>query len=593
MATMRWMLLISLVACVDRVEVEVQVPDAYREDVASLVLHVLEPPESEPFGCDQVALGDVLPGAVELSETWLASLDEPGGEYVRINRRGSKRLWVEGVDITGLPLVEGCAELGYVGSDRVVTVELEPTVILDLFGEGAQLHAALRDFRGAPQSDATIVWRRVEPGGLITEGAAITDDRGRTPIAVERPTRSGPSLLEFMVRWSRTGKTVFQGFAIPPVLGPVPFPNVSSSAAGRIGPDGGNAGVGVYDDCGGVAGDWGTALVSVSAAGELEVDPLVPCTRGGVPPAVAAIPVSVDRDRIVTLAPAIWRSLEVSRVGGDAVATIVSGSTSPPMLLPPKQLFDVGPCDGTSDQVLAVAAGGIVLGVYRIPTEDGATAVRVQSGPFAPIQGLVGGSGCVSDGAGGERRVVLHTFEGAHRMTVADVVGPGSCRFTDWTSPPLATPTVATTSAVERHLVYAVVKAGVGDLELHAARLDLTGGGCRPLATIIESLPSLPVAVQSGDMDGDGLLDLVAVIGSVGIGPSGLVFNERVWASLGVEHNGTRLTGTSVMLQDLLVTQLRIYDADGDGLDDVMMIANQEGTAEPVALGVLMGMPPQ
>src|SRR5688500_17033310 len=110
------------------VEVSFTVPADYRALVAAVVLEVLAPPAAEPFGCDQLAFGEVAPETAALALVQQVAVRGGGSAPLSgIPRTGAKLLVARGLDGADNAVVAACAELGDIDGDVAVELIGEPT----------------------------------------------------------------------------------------------------------------------------------------------------------------------------------------------------------------------------------------------------------------------------------------------------------------------------------------------------------------------------------------------------------------------------------------------------------------------------------
>lgn len=83
-------------------------------------------------------------------------------------------------------------------------------------------------------------------------------------------------------------------------------------------------------------------------------------------------------------------------------------------------------------------------------------------------------------------------------------------------------------------------------------------------------MPTISLSSAGGDLDGDGLSDLVALL-DFGTDEEG-VTQTRIYVALGATYRGQRIRGLSLPFE-AISPRLVVVDLDADGTDEVAILS--------------------
>lgn len=557
-----------VVGCSDpTLAVQVEIPDAYRDQIANVVLFDYE---LDDLTCDAIAFGDVPAQKLDGALTTKVKVTGSSAGISGLSRTEHKVLVAHGLDANDQLLVAGCVAVDLVDGADAVTINTEGAAIVtidprrpDQAFNDAPISVRVLDGLGKPLARRWIVSRVFGPKGLPggSTGAAgcprqgqgvdaceQTDDTGNRALTLTVPTLPGPVMVQVHVEWARTQPPLVAGFTTPlaymfDLRGAALAPPASCAAV--------RAGAGVQLAClatvlgGGLEiqrfGWNGSAIVklpgSVAATGAI---------------GLVAIPDGAT-DRLVAIAEnGDWidgaSGQTVAHVNGPGGAKITAA-----------QLV---PACGKTAFVAIEFAGGSVQGY----TSTGATLASFASTPANGNFDL-GPAGCLSD-------------VGAPTTTYRTLVLTGKNA-----QAALARPLVDCTKCAPLSVAYGdggFVTGASGEARLALGQIDLSGVIVNewmldPSATdpqkqlvspITHDAVSVPERIVGGDFDGDQIPDRAWLIftGNL-LAPSG-----RLQIVLGATVDGAPITGLSAESKPR-PEALVVGRFDADATDDIALVA--------------------
>jgi len=554
-------------ACSDpTIDVTIDIPDAYRSMVSSITLADYE---RDGLTCDAIAFGDESAAALDGALTTQVEV-APGASagLTGISRVDHKVLVARGRDAGGELVVAGCRELDAL--DGSVTVDLptiaaalvtidprRPDAPLDL-ADPITVHAL--DPLGMPLEHRDVVWRvfgpKGAPGGV--PGAAscpmpgvdgcTSTQAGDANVAASPPSAPGPALVEVHVEWARAQPAPVAAFELPLADGfslRTLTKNVDTPSCT------------IYRAANGPR----VACIAIAVGGSKEIQHFEwngsamqeLATSPSVPGAVALIAASLGAtDRVIAITDT------GDFVDGTTGATL--GHVTLPAAAVAAQLV---PACGKSPFVVIGLANG------KVVTTDtaGATIVNfVTSSPTDTRQFSLAAAGCVSDlvkPATLYRGVVLLESKNMTSVPYAQIDGPTMKLEPKW-------------AGLGDGVGF--LDVGGGEFRLATGRLDLSGvvideSRIDPTREDTAQLASMaqhdsitvPAAIASGDLDGDGQSDRAWLLVGGGLRPPG-----RVQIELAATAHGVPIAGVSPEI-GTQPTGLLVADLDGDGIDDVIV----------------------
>jgi hypothetical protein len=557
--------LAGVAACADpELELRLELPPAYAPLVSAVNLRIFHPPPAAPFGCDALAFGTADPDVVRFSlagEVSLVQSDE--APLTGVDREVPKVFLAEGYDLEGRRVVVGCAEVGAVrGLDPVVLegrpvprvrVASQPSLSRPL---GAALEApvvlAVTDLLDRPLPSTPVRWAVEAGAGRAASGENVSDQAGLAAIAPAIPARPGPFVLEVGARWADGGPLALPGFAAPePGVLTVPG-RIVEYRAGRVGPaaEPGVVGLTMADATGQVR----VVALHVGAAGAPVVTESAPIA-GSSPRLGLLDHRDARRDRPVVVVRDRWVEVEP----GGALRAHPHVPLPPAQGKDPLDVHPAGPCEGSAGgpQLLVTYQGAGVVGIYDAEGQA-VDAITRDLGVLA--------SGCVSDQDGRLSRLLV--VEGAEvGLQLSTRIG-ATHLFRDWL-------------AVNVGMGFAPPLAGAPGLLLGVqlsvndfvvSRVSLVRGvDAFDFETVgLDSPPEIPFATEGGDLDGDGVLDVVALFRRRAA--PGDPARYALWVVSGREHRGRRIAGEALVGEaGFRAPTLMLLDLDGDGAEEVLV----------------------
>jgi hypothetical protein len=552
----------ALAGCGDpSITVVFDVDDDYlaRIDGGSSTLRIYHPVPAAPFDCEQLAFGQVDPEVLRLSLVSEISLAAKSEGPLEVDRAASKLFWADGIDPAERRLVTGCAEQGEITGDTEVVITAEPTKLVSVVSQpslsvqmGAELAAPIEfevtDLDERPLAGVEVRWEIDGAGGSGSNGAVTTSKDGRALILPQVPTRPGPFVLDVATRWAETDPAPVTGFVHPiPAVGTLPG-RVYDYRGGPIGP---NAEPGFAALIDGGPGAYKVAYVYQNSEGQLQTRISQDVITSA--PQLGLIDPRDDGERARAFVVGIDDWTEIGIDGSLTPRTY----TSPGLL--PVAVEMSGSCEPGSPQQVFISYEADVIGIFN----DQAQGALFQDFDLDLIA-----SGCVTDEVAGDRRIlILLDFDlglivgalvgedliGQYWLAINSGVGFARELGLGGDGLLLGTQLSGNDIIISRN----VVRSADDTLRLVERDLDSPNG--------------LPLSTDGGDIDGDGLLDVVSLLDArVTIDdPS----RFTIFAALGKVRGGKRITAdfeiaSSAMLRD---PEMILLDLDRDGSDDVVV----------------------
>jgi hypothetical protein len=213
------------------------------------------------------------------------------------------------------------------------------------------------------------------------------------------------------------------------------------------------------------------------------------------------------------------------------------------------------------------------VGVYA---PEGGEPVPVLDNPFASLSSgqMVMESGCVSDQTTEEKHRVLvlsvdHNGQEENELVIDSYGALSSVEL------PALISDVGFSPALGREPAMLMVShLGVDGPELSRLKIRLMGSGQEPLLEEVtrDHLIGAPISVGGGDIDGDGIID---VVGLIPVTFSGETAQFYLQATLGCEHRGKRVSGLMLVgssFGSFVNPRIWLTDFDGNGVDDIVLV---------------------
>lgn len=530
-------------------------------------------PSGQIIDCDQLAFGKIPADTLEASE--LIELEAAPGETLglgEIPRLGTKLFFAEALTAGGISIVAGCAELGTIEGHARVVIEGEPrkTVLaLDPLFSGETVGVRVSTLAGGDPVATPIDWELLGPAGFRRASdpaqPIASDELGRAAVPIEIPDAAGPARLDLRVRWGAPALTRISGFLDPESQLLAMPPGERDSAGDQL------LEVGALDD-----------QVAIVALGPTSAETFarevqIHCIDGD-----GALSSRVETaDGARTLAHLDTASGEkivaIADAGdGDSLAWKEYGcaetvSRPDPFPRPPDRMVTVGGCDSAGQLVYAQSEGEPLISTASGQGEPG-EPLDLAGGPFdAEVASVLTRGGCADSLDGPRPTVVFAAGRATGPVFTPLVVG----LLDEQAARAGLLQAGATAIWLRRSSASGPAPMVVGEITAQGpalTRLRLFPIGPRGLLGIpvgSEPMPSLVLETASGDVDGDGLADLVSLMPAGASGDGNAV---AVHVSLALPDTEERLSGTlSAPLAGVAAPRLRVFDIDGDGIDDIVV----------------------
>lgn len=579
-----------LAACADpTVSVAFHPPTGAYQDLDGLIsavdIEVLAFPDDPAVTCTDVALGNVDHDAVAaaLEDQVTVTHDEPTGALTRVPRTGSKLFVARALSADNQLVAAGCTEKGTIDGDAHVDIDGQPAVVVsarDTVAAGPLrpiVQLAASDALGRPMAGVTASYRIVGANSDVDEPDVVSDADGTLNLTIDLPAQFwyGPEVVDVDVPWQANQLAPIAGFRPPPA--PRFAPTVPDAAQteplapaalyqlGHVGPDGqpGIAMLGRLSDPQNLASDrpllvwyagggslrqapgFGTATVKASAVGLVE--------RGGS-----------SGDQVVAMNALRWYARDPA--DGAVTSTALSNLVNADRMIP------IGTCEPGEprDHVVVSSSGGMALYAGDGSVER-SSQLELESGAQLIEAGCVRGLDSVYP-------AVVYSAtspQGDTRIRVAADLND---------SKPATWATVARGVAFTPELTDPESGAPVGPFLLgnrfeidgtSLARFNLVPGVSGQLGLDLidqDDLAGTVLSSTAGDFDGDGLLDVAALILVVLPDRSTEI---RTFVALGQTVEGVRLAGISDASLDVTDIDARLMAADlaGEGHDQLIVAA--------------------
>ncbi len=555
-------------------DVQLTIPDIYQDQVRSVALSVIVPPQGAPFACEDIAFGLVTEEFVRANTVEEVRLSTGGnGALNSVPRRGTKLFWARGYDQSGEQIVAGCAETGDISGKQEIEISGEPVTIVVLPAlsptelPGRTTKVLVTDAMGTPTSDIEVRWTRTASGSEPETTEVVTDTAGQLAVVIGQLVYPGPVAVDLKAKWNRGDTPVLLGFRSPSSANTISdtlpnYLNVDTRdltpkyETGRFGPSGQTG----FAALTGENSDQKRQVFvryydnTISDFETVTSDPL----PGGVNTIVALR--ETGRDRILGVGP-----MGIVEILPDGSLTPVATRDNTEVI---RSIFPLADCEQplTTQSFLLTT-----LSDNRSAIDSSGQDV---SSPFAEnsIAGKAIASGCLSISGKLRRTVVYSNGQVTTLLTIVD--------------------------GLPRKTALGVIPSGVGFIEddgeslLLATTLSVSGTDIVRfrISTVADSAlsvepitsdatPSFSLSTTAGDIDGDGLTDVASIVSVLGSGEDA---TYRIFISLGLQAASGRVAAVSGQLRGER-PRLFLRDFDGDGHEDLLI-----GTAISYLL-LLMG----
>ena len=541
------------------------VPEAYRDRVETVSLQLLVPPAGEQFGCDDIAFQEVseeLLAASRIQEVRVSRRDSV--DLTEIPRLGPKLFYLRGLAVDEVAIVAACAELGDIDGDVAVELVGEPVVAVSLPDHGygrplpERIDVTVSDIDGEAVADVDLRWMVTGPGSFDLQGSARTDAAGSAVVAIANSTLPGPAAFDLQARWQRGAADAMIGFVAAPTIFAEDLPAQPDALVtgrteyqyqvGRIGP----AGEMGFAALGPATVGMGRQVYVVYYDSSISPSPFhVAATAPLTGVSTLGLASAGSRDQLIAISASAW--IEINADG-----TTVSWPSPAPGRTAAR-IVPAGACSGSGNDVILV--GFIDEGVAAFDSNRAPVASALaDQAPSARIHA----SGCVDDVGGAIYRTVVFINEGFDQELLVHDTDSDTIRHGAWETYAAG---IGFVGVADEHLLigprvtiegsaiarYQLVKIGSDEVDLDLVAED--------------AAPTLFYSAPGGDVDGDGLADVVALLD---FGGSDGITQYRLLVALGRTHRDQRIVGLSGA-NSAQLPRLLLADFDGNGADDVVV----------------------
>ena len=563
---MRNLLLLAIVfaaSCDDSsLDVRLTIPDIYQDRVDSVALSVIVPPQGAPFGCEDIAFGLVTEEFVRANTVEEVRLSTRGnGALDAIPRNGKKLFWARGYDPAGEQIIAGCAESGDVSGKQEVEISGEPVTVVVLPAlaptelPGRTTKVLITDVLGTPTSDIEVQWTRTSSGSEPQTTIELTDSDGKLAIVIGQLAYPGPIAVDIRAKWNRGDVPVLIGFRSPSPANTStgPLPNAANIDARELTP--------VYEvGRFGPSGETGFAALTGENADQKRqvfvqyydntISNFVTVTSAPLPSEVNSIVAirETNRDRILGIGQ--MRIVEIRADGSLGPGFPVSTKD------PVRSIFPLADCE----EPLTTQSFLLTTGSDARVVID--SSGQTQSSPFSEnsIEGKAIASGCLTISGKLQRVVVYTTGQVTTLLTIVD----GMPRTTTLGVIPVAVGFIED----DGESLLLATTLSVSGTDIVRFRISTVADSALAVEPVTsDATPSFSLSTAAGDLDGDGLVDVAAIVSVLGSGEDA---TYRLFISLGLQAAGARVAAISGQQRGER-PRLFVRDFDGDGHEDLLI----------------------
>lgn len=519
-----------------------------------------------PLSCDALAFSEIDPGA--LAQATVVEVSGERGERVdlgEIPRAGTKLFFAEGLTENGTSVVAGCESLGAIDGDVVVDIEVEPRLVFapvtiqinstDLRIGELKLTNLLGEQVNGEVRYTVIGPKGFETGGSLQQGQPVV-------VTSTLPPQPGPMRLQLRGRWAEPVErnAIQEPAAIDlPLGGAAVSPGIAALQVGLLGGQ-----VGIMAMTG--LAQQKTGKFFCFAPGSFTPAPEPDADMANVG-ALATVRDPGGGGKIVGASTDDFFELQC---GAPVVSTVV------PRQRAPIAATTLPSCD--SDEADSAIYLQDVMGIIAISL-DGAEITSFAGTPvinpaaLAVTDGELVSAGCVDGGLETLPTVIVaQGRDGQLGLVTAQVVTKTGVGTEDE-----ATRIQAAAAAVTAGSAFPATNPGPGGLQLgvvtdegpQISHFDLQLLDANKVAldeVNADPTPSVVTALAAGDIDGDDLNDVVALV----------AFGDSVQVFMSLARPGTddRLRGFFPGPVAERSAELRVFDVDGNGVDDIVLLGD-------------------